>query len=141
MDKDTESEKALERLIAGQRLAVLATNGAAGPHLSLVAVVAGEERRSFYFATPRATRKFANLEGESRVALLLDDRPGGTADFSSAAAVTITGTARELSGEELSSALELYRARHPGLADFARSPASALFKVTVSALHLVNGFR
>lgn len=141
MKKDLESEKVLERLISGQRLAVLATNGAAGPYLSLVAIVADADLRAFYFATPRATRKFANLEEESRVALMLDDRPGGSADFSRSAAVTITGTARELAGAERDAALELYTARHPGLAEFARSPGSALLKVTVSDRYLVNGFR
>ncbi len=141
MNKDIESENTLKRLIAGQRLAVLATNGTAGPYLSLVAFAASADRRSFYFVTARNTRKWANLEVDSRVALLLDDRPGGDAEFSRSAAVTITGTARELSGEERDTALELYRARHPGLAEFARSPGSALLKVTVSDFYPVNGFR
>lgn len=140
MNTDIENSEKLESLISGQRLAVLATNGAAGPYLSLVAFAASADQRSFYFATPRATRKFANLEGESRVALLIDDRPGGTADFSRAAAVTITGTARELWGQERDAALVLYGARHPALAEFASSSQSALFMVTVSDLHLVNGF-
>lgn len=141
MSKDLENDRTLERLISGQRLAVLATNGAAGPYLSLVAFAAGLDRRSFYFATPRGTRKLANLEEESRVALMIDDRPGGSADFSRSAAVTITGTARELAGAERDAALDLYTARHPGLAEFARSPGSAILKVTVSDLYLANGFR
>jgi nitroimidazol reductase NimA-like FMN-containing flavoprotein (pyridoxamine 5'-phosphate oxidase superfamily) len=141
MNIDIESRATLERLVSGQRLAVLATNGPAGPYLSLVAFAASADRRSFYFATLRNTRKWANLERESRVALLLDDRPGGNSDFSRSAAATITGTARELSGEELKAALELYRARHPELAEFARSPGSALLKITVSDLSLVNGFK
>jgi len=136
-----ESGSTLERLVSGQRLAVLATSGAAGPYLSLVAFAASADRRSFYFVTSRNTRKWANLEAESRVALLIDDRPGGQADFSRSAAVTITGTARELSGEERGIALELYKARHPELAEFARSPASALLKITVSDLYPVNGFK
>lgn len=141
MNKDTESRSKLESLISGQRLAVLATNGPAGPYSSLVAFAASPDRRSFYFATPRNTRKWQNLEGESRVALLIDDRPGGQAAFSRSAAVTITGTARELSGEERAAALELYTARHPGLAEFARSPGSAFLKVTVSDLYLADGFK
>lgn len=141
MDKDTENRETLERLVAGQSLAVLATSGAAGPYLSLVAFAASADRRSFYFATPRNTRKWANLEEESRVALLLDDRPGGQADFSRSAAVTITGTARELSGQEKAAALELYKGRHPGLAEFAASPGSAFMKITVSDLYPVNGFK
>ena len=135
-----ESGSTLERLVSGQRLAVLATNGPAGPYLSLVAFAASADRRSFYFATPRNTRKWQNLESESRVALLIDDRPGGQADFSRSAAVTITGTALELSGEERAAALELYKARHPGLAEFAASPGSAFLKITVSDLYPVNGF-
>jgi hypothetical protein len=46
-----------------------------------------------------------------------------------------------LSGEERGIALELYKARHPELAEFARSPASALLKITVSDLYPVNGFK
>ena len=136
-----ERASATERLVSGQRLAVLATSGAAGPYLSLVAFAASADRRAFYFATPRNTRKWQNLEGESRVALLLDDRPNGQADFSRSAAVTITGTARELTGDERDAALELYKARHPGLAEFARSPGSAFLKVTVSDLYLADGFK
>jgi len=141
MNKDIENRETLERLVSGQRLAVLATGGAAGPYLSLVAFAASADRRSFYFATPRNTRKWANLGEESRVALLLDDRPGGQADFSRSAAVTLTGTARELSGEEREAALELYKARHPELAEFARSPANALLKVVISDFYPVNGFK
>lgn len=140
MDQDIESGKTLERLISGQRLAVLATSGAGGPYLSLIAFAASADRRAFYFATPRNTRKWANLEEENRVALLIDDRPGGNSDFSRSAAVTITGTALELSGEERDAALGLYRARHPGLAEFAGAPGSALLKITVSDLYLANGF-
>lgn len=136
-----ESGSTLERLVSGQRLAVLATSGAAGPYLSLVAFAASADRRSFYFVTSRNTRKWANLEAESRVALLIDDRPGGQADFSRSAAVTLTGTARELSGEEREAALELYKARHPELAEFARSPANALLKVVISDFYPVNGFK
>lgn len=141
MKKDLESEAVLEKLIAGQRLAVLATTGPAGPYLSLVAIAPSADRKHFYFGTPRATRKFANLEGENRVALLLDDRPGGTADFSRSAAATITGTARELSGQEHKAALALYLARHPALSNFASSDQSALFEVSVSAIHLADGFK
>jgi nitroimidazol reductase NimA-like FMN-containing flavoprotein (pyridoxamine 5'-phosphate oxidase superfamily) len=141
MDKEIENRKTMERLVAGQRLAVLATNGSAGPYLSLVAFAASADRRSFYFATPRNTRKLSNLEEESRVALLIDERPVGSADFSQAAAVTITGTARELSGEELAAALELYSGRHPELAAFAGSPSSAFVKISISGLYPVNGFR
>jgi len=136
-----ERASAAERLVSGQRLAVLATTGPAGPYLSLVAFAASADQRAFYFATPRNTRKWQNLEGESRVALLIDDRPVGQADFSRSAAITITGTARELTGDERAAALELYKARHPGLAEFARSPGSAFLKVTVSDLYLADGFK
>jgi nitroimidazol reductase NimA-like FMN-containing flavoprotein (pyridoxamine 5'-phosphate oxidase superfamily) len=141
MDKEIENRKTLERLVSGQRLAVLATTGAAGPYLSLVAFAASADRRSFYFVTPRNTRKWANLEGESRVALLLDDRPAGNADFSRAAAVTITGTARELLGADRDAALDIYGARHPGLAAFARAQSSVLLEITASGVHVVDGFR
>ena len=141
MNKDIKNRETLERLVAGQRPAVLATSGAAGPYLSLVAFAASADRQSFYFATPRNTRKWANLEGESRVALLLDDRPGGQADFSHAAAVTITGTARELLGDDRDAALDIYGARHPDLAAFARAQSSVLLEITVSGVHVVDGFR
>jgi len=136
-----ESGSTLERLVSGQRLAVLATNGPAGPYLSLVAFAASADRRSFYFITSRNTRKWANLEEESRVALLIDDRPGGHADFSRSAAVTITGTALEITGEERDAALALYKARHPSLAEFAASPGSAFLKVTATDLYPVDGFK
>ena len=63
----SDVRKAIEALFSGQRLAVLSTCSSDGhPYASLVCVVAEADLSGIYFATSRATRKFANLTAEPR---------------------------------------------------------------------------
>ncbi len=49
------------------------------------------------FATTRATRKYGNITAKSGVALLVDNRSNEVADIREAMAVTVIGTACEIS--------------------------------------------
>ena len=97
--------------------------------------------RQLYFATLRATRKWANLVGDHHVPLLIDNRSNQVADFSRAAAATVIGTAEELSGPELETGLALFLGRHPHLAEFTASPSCALFRVQIASIYLVTRFQ
>ena len=78
----------LRTLFDGQRLAVLATHSEGQPYCSLVAFVPSDDLRDLVFATTRATRKFANMQGDERVALLVDSRSNCDEDFHRAVAAT-----------------------------------------------------
>jgi len=132
----------IEALISGQYLAVLSTRSADGhPYASLVAVVAEADLSGMYFATSRATRKFANLTAEPRVALLVENSRNRQSDIYEAMAVTAVGTVHELVGQEAAAALPLYIERHPQLKSFVAAPSTALLHMAVKTYFLVNRFQ
>jgi nitroimidazol reductase NimA-like FMN-containing flavoprotein (pyridoxamine 5'-phosphate oxidase superfamily) len=140
-ERRREIEALVGALLNGQRLAVVATHAGGQPYANLVAFAASDDLRHIYFATPRSTRKFENLAADCRVALLVDSRGNREEDFHEAAAVTVVGSAGELSGADKEQALERYLARHPYLEEFVRSPTCVLFKIHVKRYVLVRNFQ
>ena len=141
MNNSPESNDILRKLCAGQPLAVLATDEGSRPYTSLVAVAMTPDLRQLYFATLRATRKWANLAGNHHVSLLIDNRSNQVTDFSRAAAATVIGSAEELSGAELETGLAIFLRCHPQLAEFTSSPDCALFRVQIASIYLVTRFQ
>jgi nitroimidazol reductase NimA-like FMN-containing flavoprotein (pyridoxamine 5'-phosphate oxidase superfamily) len=129
------------KLLAGQPLAVLATHGSARSYASLVAFAFTDDLAFLVFATPRSTRKFANLQSSQNVAFLIDNRSNLESDFQETTAATVTGIAEEIPQEERSRFLKLYLARHPSLLDFVDSPTCALFRVRVDTYYIVTRFQ
>lgn len=142
MDTDLSKVKRdLKKLLQSQPLAVLATQNRGQPYASLVAFASRDDLKSLYFATTRSTRKYANLSGDSRVALLVDNRSNKASDFRWAMAATATGRATEVGFRERESALELYLAKHPHLKDFVCSPTCALCEIRVETFFVVTRFQ
>lgn len=140
----TPDERRLDRLgslLASQRLAVLATQKDGQPYGSLVSFAATEDKKEILFATTRATRKYENLLASPRVALLIDNRSNRESDIHEATAVTATGRAEELAGQDRESYLELYLKKHPYLKEFVTSPTCALLRVKVQTYYMVNRFQ
>ncbi len=140
MESASQLRKTLKDLFASQRLGVLATYGEGQPYSSLVAFAATNNLKYLVFATTRATRKYANLSTESRVALLVDNRSNQDTDFHRAIAVTALGKAEEVDEREKNQFLRLYLAKHPYL-EFVNSPTCALLKVSVDRYYMVNRFQ
>lgn len=136
-----EARRVLTSLLRDERLGVLSTHHAGAPYASLVAFAASEDLRTILFATPRATRKFANIEAERRVAMLIHNAHGPAVDFEDAAAVTVTGAAHELTGDEHIAAGERFAAVHPHLASFVASPSTALLSIQVASYVIVRRFQ
>ena len=134
-------QQTLRDLTASQRFAVLSTHTSGQPYASLVAFAAGEDLRTLIFATTRATRKYANLSADHRVALLIDSRSNSATDISSAVAATATGVCQELSGHEHAAALALYLEKHPHLESFVTAPTCALLQVDVGTYYVVDRFQ
>lgn len=131
----------IEHLLGEQALAGLATSQHGQPYGSLIAFAATPGFDAVLFATPRHTRKFANLQREPRVALLVDNRENRASDFSGAAALTILGTAREVAAADRLTMQQLFLAKHPSLKDFIQDPDSALMIATIQTIVLVDQFQ
>ena len=141
MEKTSQLKEFLKDLLSSQRLAVLATQSQRQPYGNLVAFVATNDLKHLLFATTRATRKYANIIENPRIAMVMDNRSNQEADFHQAAAVTATGVVKEVDGSEKGPLLRLYLSRHPYLKDFVSSPTCALLKMNVETYYVVRQFQ
>jgi nitroimidazol reductase NimA-like FMN-containing flavoprotein (pyridoxamine 5'-phosphate oxidase superfamily) len=141
LSEEAELEHLLRNMFASQNLAVLGTQKESQPYANLIAFAASDDLKSLYFATARATRKYANIEADPRVTVLIDNRSNQDSDFSQAAAVTATGRAKEVVDSKRDEVLAIYLAKHPMLEEFVRSPTCVLLEVEVQTYYLVRRFQ
>jgi nitroimidazol reductase NimA-like FMN-containing flavoprotein (pyridoxamine 5'-phosphate oxidase superfamily) len=137
----SEMFRTIRTVLDNQLLAVLSTHDGDQPYSSLVCFAATDDLRCLIFVTPRGTHKYANIEADCRVAMLVDNRANEAADTDNATAVTVLGTALEVNGHEREDLLARYLDRHPHLKPFASSPATAVFKVEAGKYIVVNSFQ
>lgn len=141
MKNAVELEAEVRPLLASQRFAVLSTQEEDHPYVNLVAFAETEDLRTILFATPRATRKYRNIASRSGAALLVDNRSNEASDIREATALTIIGTACEVT-ELLREPLDrVYLEKHPHMKEFLSSPSTALIKVDVESYILVSRFQ
>jgi general stress protein 26 len=143
MTNREQLQREIAELLLSQKLAVLATQSPEGSaYASLIAFTATDELQKIVFATPKATRKFANIKHNPKVSLLIDDRSNNEKDFHDAQAITVLGVvdriADDVSQDELAS---LYLSKHPYLEDFLRSPSTAFIIISVRSYYLVSRFQ
>ena len=141
LSEESELELLIRELFDSQKLGVLGTQNKGQPYANLIAFAASDDLKSLYFVTARATRKYANIEADARVTLLIDNRSNEDADFSQAAAVTATGTAEEVVDSGRDEVLTIYLAKHPMLKDFVESPSCALLQIRIETHYLVRRFQ
>ncbi|MEE4255256.1 MAG: pyridoxamine 5'-phosphate oxidase family protein [Desulfuromusa sp.] len=134
-------QQVIADLLNNQGLGVLATSAAGHPYTTLVGFTAAEGLREIYFATHRSTRKFANLQKDERVSLLIDNRSNRAEDFRHAAALSATGTAHEIPREDQEKWKKTFLKKHPMLKDFVTAPSCALFCISVQRYSLVQRFQ
>ena len=140
MDIDKSSWPLVESLLAEQRFAALATQGADAPYTSLVAFAVTPDFRKIIFPTRSGTRKFTNLEANPRVALLIDNRSNSADDYRNAAAITVIGSVSVERGPEEAERRGLLLARHPLLAEFLAASDCRIATATVTEYRLVTRF-
>ena len=131
----------LKALFASQGLAVVSTHEHGQPYGNLVAFASSEDLKHLVFATTRSTRKYANIDEDHRVSLLIDNRSNRVSDFHEAMAVTAIGLAEEVMGPEKDVLLKVYLGKHPHLEDFVMSPTCALMQVQESRYYVVSRFQ
>ena len=129
----------LRDLFAAQRYAVLGTQREERIGLNLMALAVTEDLHSLIVATERATPKYANLLGNPRVSLLVDNHSNQLADTQMALALTVEGLAEEVLGPERELLAQRFLARHPQLESFVHSLTSAIFRIRVLRYELVRG--
>jgi len=131
----------LQETLAAQKFAALSTHRAGEAHASLIAFATTEDLKGLVFATDRATRKYANLRENARIALLIDTRSNQEEDLRDAVAITASGMAREVAGREREALLVGYLRKHPQLSDFVNAPTSALILLDVLSYSIVSRFQ
>jgi len=137
----TESvQEVLQRLLASQRYAVLATDGAGQPYTSLMAFAVSDDLRQVTLVTERGTHKYANLRANPRVALFIDNRENIGTDTRDAIAVTALGEAEEVDGDEEVRLRNGYLSRHPYLESFAGAASCAVVRVRLRSYLVVRRF-
>jgi hypothetical protein len=141
MSDHGEAVTILKELLTNQYLGVLGTQSDRQPHTSLVAFIASDHLDKIFFATPRTTRKFQNLNSDNRVAFLIDSRTHQETDFHDAAAATAYGTVQELTGKERDTHSKKYLGKFPFLRKFLASPTCALMTINVHKYAIVNKFQ
>lgn len=141
MISNDQFRKRLAELFRSQNLATLATHNDGQPYASLVAFYAADDLKHIYFVTPKTTRKFANLNADSRVAVMVNSSTNQASDFHRAISVTAVGSAEEVEGLEKEPILDRYLVKHPHLVDFVRSPTCALVRILVKTYYLVKNFQ
>lgn len=133
--------KRLKHLLATQRSGVLATSVRDTPYCSRMALVETADLTTLVMASPRDTRKCRNIAANPRVSLLVDDAHNDPADTHEAAAVTVTGLAREVGGAERSRLVALFVERHAHLAEFVEMEETAIIACDVREYMLVQDFQ
>jgi general stress protein 26 len=132
---------AIHVLIQNEQSCVLATSQDNQPHTSLMGFAPSEDYTTFFMATYRNTNKFANLQANPHVSLLLDDR--GThpeQDRRETKALTIHGRAEFLEDPKQCRAVaDILRRRLPHLQDFLDGPDIAFIAVQAVDFLLLQG--
>ena len=141
MQNIQELKESIKGILDSQKLSVLATQGDGKPYGSLVAFAATADLKTILFATPRATRKYANLLTHAGIAMVIDTRTNHTADFSEAAAVTVLGDVQELTDLNRQEFLSIYLEKYPNLREFVEAPTTAFLRVRVKTYIMVSRFQ
>ncbi|MEI6308648.1 MAG: pyridoxamine 5'-phosphate oxidase family protein [bacterium] len=129
----------IQRVLDGNRFAVLATQNAGQPHASLMAFTPVGGLRYLVFATYRGTLKYRNLLEDERLAVLIEDRNTDQAQAKRGIVLTAIGKAIEIPDAERAAAVSAHLARHPDLEEFIRSPDCAVLRMAVTAYQVVGG--
>jgi general stress protein 26 len=134
-------EDRLRDLVLGQKLCVLSTHSGGQPYASLVAFAATDDLKQIVFATPKATRKYANIAADSRAAMLINNASNKVSDFRRAVAATAVGAVREIRKTKSNKLMKLYLDKHAHLKDFVQSPSCSVLCLDVHRFYVVDRFQ
>jgi nitroimidazol reductase NimA-like FMN-containing flavoprotein (pyridoxamine 5'-phosphate oxidase superfamily) len=128
----------MKSLIQNNQICVLATMGSQGPHTSLMGYLAAPEASEIYLVTKTDTLKYQNMQHDSRVSVLIDDRRAG--DPGELRALTISGRADEVKDTRTEAELlARFAAERPHLCRISSDPGSQVMRVKIHKLQLLEG--
>ncbi|MCF7957031.1 MAG: pyridoxamine 5'-phosphate oxidase family protein [Phycisphaerae bacterium] len=141
MKIDPLIEDKLKMLFSSQKFAVLATQQKKDPYTSLIAFSCSKDMRQIVFATPKATRKYANILAHSNVSIFIDNRSNKAVDLRRAMGVTVLGSARQMRKNKNSKLMKLHLDKHPQLESFLSSPSCAFICIDIQSFYIVERFQ
>ena len=139
MNKVSTIKENIGEILKACRFAVLATESDGQPHTSLIAITPFADYRQLIFATYRNTRKYRNLEHNSKVALLIEGEYVKTRCLKERAVMTIIGLAEDINIIENEAAYLAHLKRHPEMESFILSSDCALIRINARSYQLVQG--
>ena len=116
-----ESGKIVFDFISAHGLAVIATCSADGKPANALVAYAEKDGHMLIFCTDASTRKYANLQKNSQVAIVINGVQPTTLQYE--------GEATELAGGEAEEHNEILLQKHPDTAMFVLQPTSRTFLV------------
>ncbi len=138
MQDSIEVRTIIRQLLESQKLATLATQSAESPYCNIVAFSHSGDLKTLYFATPRTTKKYGNLQHNPNVSVLIDNRESLGGDFTTGLAVTAIGRVTELFPPADADCRRLHADRHTSIADFILSPDCALMQIVIEQYIVVR---
>ena len=139
MSNETIIKDYVAYVLRTNALGVLATEGNAQPHASLVAITPMKDFANLIFATYRNTYKYKNLINNGNVAILFDNRNTLSKNQPDIIVLTAFGCANEIDIADSDEFLHSHLLRHPELESFLLSSDCTLFMVKVNAYQMVSG--
>ena len=138
-DADFNASRLARSLLRRSRQGALATltAGSGDPYCSLVNV-ASDADASPILLISRLALHTRNILGDSRVSLMLDERAAG--DPLEGARIMLSGRAVESKGDQTGVLRRRYLNAHPSAEAFVKFKDFSLFRIDLSAAHLVAGF-
>jgi nitroimidazol reductase NimA-like FMN-containing flavoprotein (pyridoxamine 5'-phosphate oxidase superfamily) len=133
--------EAIKTLIKSRDICVLSTVSGGTPHCSLMSYVTDDTCSEFYMITLTGTKKYQNLEGNSTVSLLIDNREDHVGSRSrDIQALTVSAVFHTLANtSEEERILRQLLQRHPHLRKFAESSLAKVFAIRVKTFQLLDG--
>lgn len=131
-----EKIKALAR---EKDICVLATVSEKGPYCSLMAYTFDESANEFFMSTSRLTKKYANIEKNPNVSLLIDSREA--IPRTQAQALTVSGICKIISNDDPKrpSIKEKLLKKHPHLEAILEKPDSEILCVKAESYLFLQG--
>lgn len=130
-------------IIRNNDMCVLATTDGCKPHTSLMTYfthAAEQTPRTIYMITSIASRKYANIQANPHVSLLVDTRlDNASAPHAGTMALTITGEATLTPVEAEERIVLTLLCKNPHLEPFVQAQPSALISVRIQSLQLLDG--
>ncbi len=131
----------LKRFFDSQSFAVLSTKSKDYPHSNFISFVSSPDLKSIFFVTNRISEKYKNIERDSKVSILIDNRSNSLDDFEKALVVTALGKARKVTDSEKEEISDLYLSKNPHLEDFLKCPSCELMEIRVDKYIVVDRFQ